>query len=214
VFQRAQLFEPLGTLPGRRREAHELEKERAPIGVEADVLPDARGRAAVAPRGDRAAREGERVAAPVEADLHAIGVGLCVARGRVHHGRHGRIGGRRQRLDRGIDHETLDRGLIALDVHHHVVVERGGHLGDAVGSRRVVFPGDTHAGSEGAAGSGDPLVVGGDDYLAQALGALRPIPDALDHRAAGDLRQRLAREARGGEAGGDDSDGRHGRHRT
>ena len=82
-------------------------------------------------------------------------------------------------------------------------------FGEAVGAARVIGRGKGDVGTEGLGGVGDAFVIGRDHNGVHAAGFAATLPDVLDERLASDGTQRLAGEARGGPAGGDDGE-KHG----
>lgn len=98
----------------------------------------------------------------------------------------------------------LDEGFVALDIDDDVgrSADQVEGLADAVGAALVV--GSRHDGLAAKRGDGivDALVVGGDIDAVEDRSYL--LIDALDDGVAAQDGERLAREARRGEARGDD----------
>ena len=214
VLQCAKLLQLFRLLEGAGRQVDVIQEERSSVGVETDVLPDARRPTRVAQRGDATAGEVEREAPAVHHHLHAVLVVQGALLRSVDHGGHGNVGVLEQGLHRRVDDEALDQGLVSLDVDDDFVLKVQRDLGQAVRARRVVGARHHHLGAEAAADVGDALVVGGHEDRAQGLGRARAFPHAAHHRQAADRGQRLPRKPRGLVPRRNHAHRLHGRHRT
>ena len=170
----------------------------------------------VAGVGDGRAREVGRVPVGVVHHLHDVRVeeGLG-GRDRVH-GRRDRCLGPQGQLPRHrADEARVDEGLVALHVHHDLVLaeaEQVDGLGEAVGARGMRGRGGADAPAERRHRVRDLGVVGRDHHLLGA--ALRgPLGDPGDHGLAGDVGEHLARQARRAQARRDDDLEGEGLHR-
>ena len=210
MLEGAELLQGLRPLERGRRQRDVALQELAPVGVQADVLPERRLRRGVAAMGDRRAGEVEREAPAVDDDLHPVRIGEVRRLGAVHQRGHRGLGGLLEGRDDGVDHEALDQGLVALDVHHDVVGEAAARLGEPVGAGRVVRARQQRSRPEAAAGLGDARVVGGDEHVAEPLRPARALVHPLEHGQAGDRRQRLPGEAARRVPGRNDPHRRHG----
>ncbi len=192
--------------------ARRKRQRRAPVGVDADMVP-ARP---VAPR-DRHPGEIQRRrdgAAAVEGagGLHDRGSGRLLVRIDRRHQRgdiESRIGQRRQH---GAQVDRRDTRQIALQVDHDVVPplriqfrQRRVHPVGAARQRRI---GQHRDAARRAHRVGDLRIAAGHGDRADIR-----LPPAVqhmhDHRPAMDVGQRLARQPRGGHAGGNDDDWVH-----
>ena len=98
----------------------------------------------------------------------------------------------------------LNEGFVALDVQDDFgarTLPVGEDFGGAGGSVGAVGRGHAHAAPEGKDGISDACVVGGHHRGQDGRDAF---PDVLDHRLAGNVRQRFARKAGAGVAGRND----------
>ncbi|MNQ73469.1 hypothetical protein D3C85_881990 [compost metagenome] len=218
VPQHAQLFERLDRFQRRRGQLRIFLQECIAVCIQADMAQRHiagryrvfRLREAVAvPRNCRA-REIQGAAILVQHDLDHVRVeriGHIVQRmGARGHGDGGadlrRAGGQQGRIDQRfvalqVDDDGIERQL-----------ERARHFGDAVRARRMVAARHAHFHAMRGAGGADGFVVGGDD---DAHGARQGclLGHAHHHGFAAQVSQRLARQARRGQAGRDDDDERH-----
>ncbi len=132
-------------------------------------------------------------------------------RGDVHRG----LG---QGLQNRAQHVRIDDRQVALQVDDDVVASLGivalDGLMHAVGAGGEPGVGHHRPPAGALDRLGDRRIGAGDDDRPEA-GLHGAAPDVHDHRLAGDLGQRLVGQPRGGEPGGDDDDGMHGRrHRS
>ena len=209
VLQPAQLLQALRQFERRLGQTRDLAQHVGTVGIEADVLEEGVGRQPLAPilapdEGDGRPGEVEGEAVVVEDDLGGVGIiyridGLeALAEG----------GDLRGWVVEGLHHRTqlrgLDEGFVALNIDDDVgrSADQVEGLADAVGAALVV--GSRHDGLAAKRGDGivDALVVGGDIHAVEDRSYL--LIDALDDGLAAQDGERLAREARRGEARGDD----------
>ena len=97
-----------------------------------------------------------------------------------------------------IDQPRRNQRFVSLYVdQHRVVIQRQqlGNLGQPVGTGRMVGAGHDHFGTQRGQGIADAIIIGGNDH---AAGRTRrsPPPYMGHHGFAGDIEQRLARQAR------------------
>lgn len=209
VGEDAELFELFGVFEGVRGEVGEVEEEFAAVGVESEVeegedggfsvgLGFGRGGGqSVAVVGYGAAREVEGAGVAVEDDLDAGGVVVDggVADG-CGEGGHGDFGVILEERDDEVEGVSGDFGFVALEVDDDVGVgDVGGDLGDAVGAGGVVLAGHDglFAVCEDDVANAD--IVGGDDDVAEALGAFGGGYDVEDEGRAGFAEQGFAGES-------------------
>ena len=99
-----------------------------------------------------------------------------------------------------------EEGFVALDVDVDVGVEDLGDGVEAVGAAGKVGRGELEGPVVLAAEGGDLLGVGGDEDAVELRTFLCGLVDPGEHGSACDLAEDLARQAGGGEAGGDDAE--------
>jgi hypothetical protein len=214
VFEEAELLETLGALEGAGRELGEAVEGGAAIGVEADVLP-VLGMGLVASFvpivGDGGAREVKGAAVGGGDDLDRVGIGDVLFRAGDLEGRDVDVGVL-EGCEQGGEVLGLEQGLVALDVDVDLGGEALGDGVDAVGAAGEVGRGELDGPAVGAAERGDLFGVGGDDDLIELGAGASGLVNPGEHGTAGDLAQNLARQAGGGETGGNDAEGAEGRH--
>jgi hypothetical protein len=97
-----------------------------------------------------------------------------------------------------------------LDVDVNLGSKRLGDLGDPIGARDMVVPGQDGLGPERATGLDDLGVRrGDDDTVADATGCAG-LPDPANHRLAGKVGERLPGKPRAAHAGRDHDQTAHG----
>jgi hypothetical protein len=166
--------------------------------------------------GDGGAGEVEGAAGGGGDDFYGVGVGDVFGRaGGFEGGDGGRVDGVVEGRDECGDVRGAEEGFVALEVDVDVGVGPLGELGDgvdAVGAGGEVGRGEFAGDVEGAAESGDLFGVGGDQDAVELGAGAGGFDGPGEERLAGDDAEELARQAGGGEAGGDDAEGaeRHG----
>ena len=214
--QNAQLFQLFQLFQRVRRTAGQFQQEGAAVGVQAEVQQEGRRangevRLAVTDERDGTAAEVQGAAGGVADDLDAVGVAPLFGAGDGHgEGGHCRGGVGGEAGDEEVEVGRFDERFVALDVDDDVGVEVGGGLGDAVGAAGVVAARQDDTSAEGADGGDDARVVGGHEDVGGAAGLAGAFVDVLHEVLAGLPQQRLAGQATGAVAGGDDDGGAHG----
>ncbi|MNH10270.1 hypothetical protein D3C79_697440 [compost metagenome] len=101
-----------------------------------------------------------------------------------------------------INDDRWNQRLVALDIDDNGVrsqPELGGHFGQTVSARIMIFTGHQHFSAKGLADLVDTGIISGNHHATGAALACL-LPDMLDHRLAGNRQQRLARQAGGSQA--------------
>ena len=209
-LQRAQLFQLLAQFERAGRQAHETVQRRAAVRIDTDMVP-----ARPIPPGDRQAREIQRrrdarIALEGAGGLHeGWRIRLLLIRDRADQRAdvHRRVG---ERFQHGAQRLGRDGREIPLQVHHDVVAALGVQHRHrplhAVGARGHVVrhqhrPCPRRLGRRHDLGFPRGDGEGADSRLPRAVQHMG------DHRPAGDLGQRLARQPGGRHAGRDNDDG-------
>jgi len=111
-------------------------------------------------------------------------------------GGHRRVGTRCEQRGHAANEGRLEQRLVTLHVHDDLVVgqaEQRGRLRQPVGAREVLGPREAHGNARGRHGGVHAIVVGR-HHDAGGAALHRTLRYAHDHRLAGDVGQRLARQ--------------------
>jgi hypothetical protein len=214
VRQRAQLLESLEAFDGRRGEPGEAAQEPGAVSIDAEVAVDreAAGNRADAAReciarvGYRRPAEIERIAVVVQHDLDGVRIGeLPGVAHRVRGGRHVRFPAAQQAGDLP-DQQGIDQRLVALHVDDDMtgsVAPARSDFGQPVRPRRVTCVRHHRLVAVPRGGGRNALVVRGDQHFVRAAPA-GLVSHSHHHWPSGQIDERLAGQAGGGVAGGND----------
>lgn len=204
VFEQAELLEAFDLFERRGWERGEALESGAAVGVEAKVLPAGCAEHVTVVR-DGGAGEVERVAVWGGDYFDYVGVGEAGVRAADFERGYGDFGAG-EGVEQGFDVAGLEEWFVGLDVDVDVGRDLASYGKEAVAAAGEIGRGHQAAPVARGTELGDLFGVGRDDDFVELRAAEGGFNNPGQERLAAEIAEDLARQARGGEARGDDSE--------